>query len=304
MVHEIDVHGPQLLGELEGLFLTERRGLEPLTILPVTPLGRDLADIDLRVEIGGKGLAMVTRVAVDDIDGLDLIQVLFADVGAEDAGHPGIKAAAQQGHEPGLAKAFMIGPLVAVLEVSRVRRLVVGGVEIMDTGGQTGLHDGEILVGQGQVHDQVRLERADQRAQFGDLVGVHLSCLNRSTQFGGNLLALGNRPAGQHDLAKDLRQGRTFMGHHAADSTGADDHYSAHDLLLFLFNAKLLSAFKIGVTAKPFLDKPEDFLSLFRLNPAGPDRLFGILAEAGQQGPGVMLHIGEDIGYGVPFDLA
>ena len=55
-----------------------RVGFHPLAIFPVTTGGSDFTNIDFRVEVGGKRLAMAAGVGIDDIDLLDLIQVFFA----------------------------------------------------------------------------------------------------------------------------------------------------------------------------------------------------------------------------------
>ena len=52
----------------------ERVDLDPLARLPVlAPLG-DLTEVDLGIEVRGEGLAMVAGVAVDDVDGVDLVE--------------------------------------------------------------------------------------------------------------------------------------------------------------------------------------------------------------------------------------
>ena len=43
-----------------------------------------------------------------------------------------------------------------------VLRLIVGGVHIVDAAGKTRVHDGQVLIRQGDVHDQVRLVGLDE----------------------------------------------------------------------------------------------------------------------------------------------
>jgi hypothetical protein len=151
-------------------------GLHPLAVLPVAAALGDLADVDLGIEVGGKGLAVVAGVAVDDVQLVDLVEEVLLGVGAVDVGHAGIENRAEQRHE-GLLEAVPIGPLPFVFELGLVRRLVVGGVEVVDPGLEAGVHEGQVLVGQGDVEHQVRLERLDQGHGLGDVVGIKGGCL-------------------------------------------------------------------------------------------------------------------------------
>jgi len=87
-----------------------------------------------------------------------------------------------------------------VLEFGRIEGFVVGGVEVVDTGLQTGIHDGQILVGERHVDHQAGLLTANQGHQLGDLVGVdlrrrHLDPLD----FRGNGVAFALGAGGQGD---------------------------------------------------------------------------------------------------------
>ena len=86
----------------------ERFGLHPLAILPVQALLRDLADIDLGVEVRGKGLSVITRVAVDDIQVVNFVKVVLGGVGVKIDVTPGVKSAAEDGAKSGLFEAFAI----------------------------------------------------------------------------------------------------------------------------------------------------------------------------------------------------
>jgi hypothetical protein len=41
-------------------------------------------------------------------------------------------------------------------------------------GVETGVHDGEVLIGKGQVHHDIRFETVDKRDEFAHIVGVYL----------------------------------------------------------------------------------------------------------------------------------
>ena len=206
--------------------------LDELAVLPVAAGGGHFADVDLRVEVGGKGLAVAAGVGVDDVELFDHIQVLLGGQGGVDVGHARIEAAAQKGHEPGLLEALLIGPLPGVLELGGIERLVVGGIEVIDAGRQTGVHDGQVLIREGDVDHQFRLLRLDQRHQFRHIIGIDLGGLDRPVDLGGNGVALGLGAGSEGNRAEDVAPLGTFMGHDPADATGADNQYFAHLLLL------------------------------------------------------------------------
>ena len=167
-------------------------------------------------------------------------------VGAVGLRHAGIEAAAEQGCETGLLETLAVGPLPAVIEVGRealllaalvvhlapcgvvgVLRLIVGGVHIVDAAGQTGVHDGQILIGQSDVHDQIGLICLDEGAKFLHAVRVDL---DGGDLRGGFVLQLGRqgvafrlRAAGDAQLGEDLRQHAALANGHVGNAAAADD---------------------------------------------------------------------------------
>ena len=59
-----------------------------------------------------------------------------------------------------------------------VFRLVVGRVEIRASTFEAGFHDGEVLIGQGEVHHEVGLEGVKELAELVYVVSVNLCCLD------------------------------------------------------------------------------------------------------------------------------
>ena len=64
----------------------ERIDLNPLSILPILPALGHLPQIDLGIKIGGKALAVFARIAINDIDRLDIIEQVFLSIRAIDVG--------------------------------------------------------------------------------------------------------------------------------------------------------------------------------------------------------------------------
>ena len=152
--------------------------LDVLAVLPVEALLGYLADVDFGVEVRGEGFVVVASVAVHDVEVLHLVEVMFAGIGCEDAGHARVEATAQNGAETSFLEAFAVSPLPRVLEVRLVLGLVVGRVEVVAARLQAGLHDGEVLIGQGEVHHDVGLIAAEELDELFHAVGIHLSCLD------------------------------------------------------------------------------------------------------------------------------
>ena len=211
----------------------ERFGLHPLAILPVQALLRDLSDVDLGVEVRGKGLSVVARVAVDDIQVMNFVKVVLGGISREDRRHAGVESAAEDGAKSGLFEAFAISPLPRVFEMGFILRFVVGCVEIVATGLQAGLHNREILVGQGKVHHQFGLEIVEQTHELLHIVGIHLRGANIIAQAHvgnalGNRLALRFGAAGDHNFVEDVTIFGDFDGGHRGNTAGADDENFSH----------------------------------------------------------------------------
>ncbi len=80
MVHEVRL---ALADVRIGQFLMHGKGgcLFPLSVLIVEPFLRDLADVDLRVEVCREGVVMVAGVAVYDVEVMYLVEVMLGGIG-------------------------------------------------------------------------------------------------------------------------------------------------------------------------------------------------------------------------------
>ena len=134
----------------------KRLGFNPVTVFIIFAPGRYFPDIDFRVKVGGKGVAVVAGIAIHDVNRIDFIKMRFQGMGAENIGYPRIKAASQQGHDAPLFKPVMVIPLPFVTEFSLIRRFVIGRIEIIHPGFEAGVHDRQILVRERHIDDQIR----------------------------------------------------------------------------------------------------------------------------------------------------
>ncbi len=194
---------------------------------------------------------MVAAVAVQDVDGVDLVKVVLQGVGGEHAGDARIEAGAQDGGQAGVLKLLGVGPLPAVVKVGGeafllaalfvdgapggvvgVLGLIVGGVDVVDAAGQAGVHDGKILVRQGHIQDQVGLVSPDDPLQVLHIVGVD--------GHGGDL----HRGAGGFQLG--------LQGVALGDAAAANDKQFAHDVYSFRFQTNVRFQTKGGIQPDAF----------------------------------------------------
>ena len=145
MMQEIHILRPDL-SEIIDAFDLHRLRLDPCAVLPIAPLRRDLADIDLGVEVRRKGIAVVAAVAVEDIDIVDLIKLMLHCICTEHSRYARIKARAKERRQPRLTKAVRIRPLPAVFKFCRILRLVIRRVHIVCSCRKTCIHNMQILI--------------------------------------------------------------------------------------------------------------------------------------------------------------
>ncbi len=131
--------------------------LDELAVFPVAAGRGHFADVDLRVEVGGKGLAVGAGVGVDDVELFHHIQIFLGGQGGVDVGDARIEAGAEQRHQPLFLEALLVGPLPGIFKLGGIERFVVGGVQVIHAGFQAGIHDVQILVGERHVDHQLRL---------------------------------------------------------------------------------------------------------------------------------------------------
>ena len=245
MVQEIHVLFAHLVKVILP-FNAHGRDLHPVSVLPVAARSGNLPEIDLRIEVGGKGIAVVAAVAVQDIDGLNLVELMLCGISTVSLGYARVKAAAEKSRETCLLKLLPVGPLPAVVKIGgkslllaalfidgaplriiRILRLIVGRIHIIDTAGQAGVHDGQILIGQGDIHDQIRLIIIDQVNHLLHLVRIHLRrgnlCGSLLPELLRQRIALFLCPAGDTELRKHLAH-LAALGDRHRSHTAASNH--------------------------------------------------------------------------------
>ena len=201
-------------------------------VLPVAAVGRDFADVDLRVEVRRERIAVVAGVAVEDVDVVDLVEMMLERVGGKDARDARVEAGAEERRDAGLLVALAVGRLPLVLELRRVLRLIVGRVDVVRLRREAGIHDVQVLVRQREVQHDVRLEVLDQSDERIDIVGIDLRRadlrLRRALELLLERVALRLRARGNHDLTEFVRVLAALVDGDTRDTTAADDQSFSH----------------------------------------------------------------------------
>ena len=240
MVQQVALLGSDA-GICERLVYLHGLGLDIFAVFPVESLLCDLAYVDLGIEVCGKSLMVVAGVAIHDVQILDFVKVVLGSICCEDAGHSGVESAAQYGSQSSLLKALAVSPLPAVLKVCFVLGLIVGRIHIVASCLQASLHDGEVLIRQGQIEHQFRLVVREQSHQLLHAVGIHLCCAHLCAiflvQHLGQCYALLLSAAGNHHLGKHLGILAYLVGGYSSHTSGSDNQYSSHIYVcLFVFS--------------------------------------------------------------------
>ena len=239
MVHQVALAGTDV-GIGDGLVNLQRLGLKPFPILIVESLLRNLADIDFGVEVGGKGLVVIAGVAVHDVQLVHLVEVMLGCIGGIDSAYTRIEAAAQNGRQSSLFKALLVGPLPAVLKVRLILGLVVGRIKVVHTSLETGLHDGEILIRQGHIDDDVWTEAVEEGHQLIHAVGIYLCRLNSGVAYGfHDGITFGLGAASNHDFVEHILILSHFVCYDSTYTASTDNKNFTHFLSLNLFGLTL-----------------------------------------------------------------
>lgn len=233
VVHPVDFVGANFFRAGERLMQGHGGGFDKRSVFPVAAFGGDFTDVDFRVEVGGESVAVVAAIDVDDVQCVNFIEMVLQGPGGENIGDAGVEAGAKQGGATCREEPLLKIPLPGVFELGDVLGFVVGSVKVVATRFQAGFHQGEILIGQGDIDQEPCSSPANQFGGFGDVIGIDLSRGNFPAgahfHVGCDRFALGNRAGGERDFTEDLGNHGAFVGDDIADATGADDQDLVHD---------------------------------------------------------------------------
>ena len=151
----------------------QRVGFLPFAVFIVFSALCNLTDIDFRIEVGGESLAVVTRIAVYNVEMLHFREIMFCGISGIHARNARVETAAENCRQAGLFEAVLIRPLPAILIFGFIKRLIIGRVEIVYTTFQTSVHNCQILIRKRHVDDDIRLVFLEQLNQLRHAVGIN-----------------------------------------------------------------------------------------------------------------------------------
>ena len=170
---------------------------------------------------------MVAGVAIDDVEIVDFVEMVLGGVGGVNAADARIEAAAENGRQTSLFETLLVGPLPRIFEVRLVFRLIVGGVEIVASAGQTRFHNRQILIRQSEIDHQFGLVVVEKGLQLFHIVGIDLrgldvhlvACL---VDVFHDFVTLRLATACNHKVGKHVGILRNLKRSHCCDATGAN----------------------------------------------------------------------------------
>ena len=118
----------------------------PVAVLPVGALCGNLTDVDLRVKVCGKRISMVACIAVQNVNVIDLIKIMFQSIGRKYTCYARIKAASQKSCDSCFFITLFVSPLPFVFKFGCILRLIVCSVHIVNSCFQAGIHNMKILI--------------------------------------------------------------------------------------------------------------------------------------------------------------
>ncbi len=164
----------EVVDPLDGV----RRELLPGAIDPRPHLD-ELSEVDLGVEVGGEVPTMSTRVHIEDVDGVDGVEVLLGRQRAVRVDHSGVESGAEDGSDAGLGAP--LPPLPLVVGVPRwvfandLGVFVDGSVDVGGPGLQARLQHGHVHERRTEVDHDLRAGLSNQRRRGLDIHRVELA---------------------------------------------------------------------------------------------------------------------------------
>ena len=224
------------VGIVERLVYFLRLGFHPFAIFVVFAFLRDFAYVDFGVEVGGESLAMVAGVAVNDVEVVDAAEVVLCGVSRVHSRYAWVEAAAEDCSQSSFLETVAVGPLPAVFKVGFVARLIVGRVEVVYSAFKASVHDGQVLVWESHVDNDVGAVPVEQVNKLLHAVGIHAVGGHVVFAYGtshGITLAAGAR--GYYNLVEHVGVLCALVGNYCAHAASSDNQYLAHFFVLDAF---------------------------------------------------------------------
>ena len=211
------------------------RVLFPLPVDPGPDLNK-LAEVDFRVEVGGKIFTVTAGVDVQDVDGVDLVEVVLLRQGAVGVDHAGVEAHAEDGGQSLGGAAVLALPLVVGVPgrvfADLVRILMDGGVQVDGAGLDAGFQHGHVDEGLAEIEDDAGVGLANQADCGGDVQRFDLPGIQAFRRIfemvhlpdaGDDRVAFGLSAGGDANVAQHVVVHGRLVRRHMRDAAGAED---------------------------------------------------------------------------------
>ena len=141
-----------------------------MAVFPVRAGSGYLAEVDFRIEVGCKRISVVAAVAVQNINRVNFIEIVFLCIGCKNAGDALVKAGSEKTGDAGFLETVHIGPLPGIIKVGGKAKLfaslfvdcapcriicifcfVICSIDVRNLTCEAGIHNGKILIRKSQI---------------------------------------------------------------------------------------------------------------------------------------------------------
>src|SRR5690606_33466447 len=232
------------LADLEHLVLG------PLAVLPRPDATGELAEVRLRIKVGREVAAMVACIHVDDIDGVERVEIFLRCNRRIGVDHARVEASTEDRRDTRLFDRFTTLPLIVAVPwrgFANLHRIFVDRrVEIGSPSLDTGLEHRHVDERSADIDDDRGFGPLDEGFGCFDVHRVELMNLQYARRFqiaflmdgSADCLAFGNGARCDMDIAKYIVVLRAFVSHNLGNTASADDkdilfHFAGNTPLSF-----------------------------------------------------------------------
>ncbi len=181
-----------LLYSLKFAINTITREVKVLGILtlrifhPKSPFGAHFTQINFRIKVCCKRIAVVSSVTIQNINALYCVKIMLLRVCTKDIRNTRVKAATKQSKDSSFLVARVIRPLLLIFKMRGIGVFIVCGVQIMRLCAQTRLHNRQILIRKRDIHHELWAIFFNQSHKGFHIVRIYCIHLNFTQAFGAN----------------------------------------------------------------------------------------------------------------------
>ena len=139
----------------------------------------ELAEVDFWIEVGGEILAVITGIDIQDVNGVQFVEIIFLGQCAPSVDYPRVETDTENGRDFFCLELIFAFPFVVGIPgrvfANFVLLLVNRGIHVNGAGFQAGFHDRHIDVGLADINDYFRFCITDQVDQGWNVQRIDLT---------------------------------------------------------------------------------------------------------------------------------